>query len=73
MVQNLFQVISDTITAFIGALSSGISSVSQIVYDTSGTTPQVTFVGTLLLMAIGFGVVYWIFRLIRGLTAGLNR
>jgi hypothetical protein len=70
MVANVFNVISSTITSFVSALSSGITAVTGILYD---DTDGFTLLGTLLLMAIGFGVVYWIFRLLRGVTAGLAR
>lgn len=71
MVANIFQVISDTCTSFVSCLTSTINGMVPIVYDSTGNAP--TFVGTLLLMAIGFGIVYLVFRLIRGLTAGLAR
>lgn len=70
MVAHVFEVISATITNFVSALTSGITGVSGILYD---STEGFTLLGTLLLMAIGFGVVYWIFRLIRGVTSGLSR
>lgn len=70
MVQNVFDVIGDTITEFVTALTSGISGVTAILYNSE---TGFSLLGTLLLMAIGFGVVYWIFRLLRGVTAGLAR
>lgn len=73
MVQNIFGVISDAVTQFASVLQSGITALTSIVYDTSGTTPSFTFVGTLLLIAVGMAIVYWIFRLIRGLMSGVAR
>lgn len=73
MVSNVFQVIGDVVTSFVNTLISGVNALIPLIYDTSGTTPQFTFVGTMLLIAVGMGIVYWIFRLLRGLTAGLAR
>lgn len=73
MVASIFQVISDAVTNFVNCLVNGVNGLIPLIYDTSGTTPQFTFVGTMLLIAVGMGIVYWIFRLLRGLTAGLAR
>lgn len=73
MVNNIFDVIASAVSEFAETLVSGVSSLTQLVYDTSGTTPQLTFVGTMLLIAVGMGIVYWIFRLIRGITSGVAR
>ena len=64
MVQDIFGVISSAVSQFASVLQTGITALTSIVYDTSGTTPQVTFVGTLLLIAVGMAIVYWIFRLL---------
>lgn len=71
MVADIFGVIGDTVTSFVSTLVSGVNGLIPLIYDT--TNNSMTFVGTLLLVAVGMGIVYWIFRLLRGLTAGLSR
>lgn len=66
MIAEIFETIGDAITAFASSLSSAVTSVASMFY-TSGEGGGLTFLGTLLLIAVGVGVVYWVFRLIRGL------
>ena len=73
MVTNIFGVIGDVVSNFVATLISAVNGLIPLLYDTSGTTPQFTFVGTMLLIAVGMGIVYWVFRLLRGLTSGLAR
>ena len=47
---------------------SSFASVSEIFYDTSGTTPQFTFVGVLLLVAFGLGLVWVLINFIKSLV-----
>lgn len=67
MINDIFGAVGDAVTAFAGALSSSITSVTGMFYDASGTTPQLTVLGTLILIVVGVGLVYWAFRLIKGL------
>ena len=71
MVTEIFSVISTAVTQFANTLQSGVSALTNIVYDS--TTNQFSFVGTMLLIAVGMAIVYWIFRLLRGLCAGVAR
>ena len=75
MVTDIFGVIADTITQFVHALVSGVNGLIPLIYTAGEGTASgsFTFVGTMLLIAVGMGIVYWIFRLLRGLTAGLAR
>lgn len=75
MVTDIFGVIADTITQFVNALVSGVNGLIPLIYTSgsNGGAGSFTFVGTMLLIAVGMGIVYWIFRLLRGLTAGLSR
>lgn len=75
MVTLIFGVITDAVTSFVSTLIAGVNGLIPLVYDATANSGagQITFVGTMLLIAIGVGVVYWCFRLIRGLTAGLAR
>lgn len=66
MIAEIFETIGDAISAFASSLSSAVTSVTGLFY-TSGENGGLTFLGTLLLIAVGVGVVYWVFRLIKGL------
>ena len=68
MIADIFNTITQAISGFASALASGVTSVASMFY-TSGENGGLTFLGTLLLIAVGVGVVYWVFRLIRGLIA----
>lgn len=65
MVAQIFQVITSAITSFLGALTSSISGITSLFYD---ATDGMTFLGTLLLIAVGCGIVYYAFNLIMGLV-----
>lgn len=54
---------TDTITSFAGVLASSVNSIVAIFYANN----SLTFVGILLCIAMGVGVVYFAFRLIRNL------
>lgn len=69
MINDIFTAVGEAVTAFSGALASSITSVTGMFYTPgSGSDPgQLTVLGTLLLIAVGVGLVYWAFRLIKGL------
>lgn len=71
MIQSIFETITNAINAFAGSLTSAVTSVGALFYTPGeGNAPgSMTFLGTLLLIGVGVGVVYWVFRLIRGLIA----
>ena len=64
LITEIFDVIGSAVTNFATTLSSAVSSITSMFYD---PTNGMTFLGTLLLIAAGIGIVYWGFRLIRGL------
>lgn len=68
MISAIFGAVADAISAFAEAVGSAVSSVTSMFIDTSGTTPALTTLGTLLLIAVGVGLVFWAFRLIKGLV-----
>lgn len=70
LITAMFEVIASAITNFITALTSAISGVTSLFYvEPVGENPgHMTFLGVLLLVAAGLGIVYWAFRLIRGLV-----
>lgn len=63
MIGSFFQTITTTITQFAPALSSALSSVTSMFYTEEGLTA----LGTLGLMGLGIGLVWFAFRLIRSL------
>lgn len=64
LITEIFEVIGGAVTNFATTLSSAVTSITSMFYD---PTNGMTFLGTLLLIAAGVGIVYWGFRLIRGL------
>lgn len=64
MVAQIFQEIAAAITAMISAVTSAISGVTSLFYD---PTNGMTFLGVLLLIGVGAGLVFWAVNLIRGL------
>lgn len=73
MVADLFTEILAVVTNLCNTLAAAISSVSDMIYvPASGdVAAHLSFLGVLLIMTVGFGIVFWVFRLIRGAAAGL--
>lgn len=65
LITEIFEVIGSAVTNFATSLTSAVNSITTLFY-----VPEtgMTFIGTLLLIAAGVGLVYWGFRLIRGLV-----
>lgn len=61
----IFNSVGSAITAFSGSLASGLTSITSMFYNAEGGT--LTFLGVLLTIAMGCGVVYWGFKLIKSL------
>lgn len=71
MIATIFEEIAAAITAMLSALTNAISGVTELFYvapSGTDTTGHMTFLGVLLLIAVGVGIVYWAFNLIRGLV-----
>lgn len=66
MISDIFETIGEAVTGFATALASSVSSVTSMFY-TTGENAGLTFLGTLVLIVVGVGLVYWAFRLIKGL------
>lgn len=64
MVNAIFEGIGEAVNGFIGVLSSALSGVGSMFMSSSN---ELTFLGSLLLIAAGVGIVYFGFRLIKGL------
>lgn len=65
-VADIFKVIGDAVTAFVGVLANCFNSIVSIFYaaGSDGGAGKFTFVGILLLVGAGVGLVYWVFYLI---------
>lgn len=66
IISDIFTSVGQAITGFSTALASSVSSVTSMFY-TTGENGGLTFLGVLLCVAMGVGLVYWAFRVIRGL------
>lgn len=66
VISDIFSAVGQAITSFSTALASGVNSVTSIFY-TTGEGGGLTFLGVLLTVAMGIGLVYWAFRMIRSL------
>lgn len=67
MISAIFGAISSTITQMVDAIGSVLTNVVSLIY-TTGDNGGLTDFGTLVLMASGVGLVYWGFKVIRGLV-----
>lgn len=65
-VTDIFGVIADAVTEFVSTLGSAISGITELFW-TTGENAGPTFLGVLMLILAGIGLVYGAFRLIRGL------
>lgn len=71
MTSLIFEEIGNVINGFSTALGNAINSITSMFYTAptgSATTGSLTVLGTLSLIAVGCGLVYWAFRLIKGLV-----
>lgn len=66
IISDIFTAVGQAVQGFSTALSSAVTSVTSMFY-TTGENGGLTVLGTLLVIAIGCGLVYFGFRLIKGL------
>lgn len=64
----IWEVIVGAITEFTTALGSALQGITSLFITTSEGGVEMTFLGVLLLIAAGVGIVYFVFNLIRGLV-----
>lgn len=72
MVSDIFGVITQAITNFASSLGDAVTNIASLFYapaSGSETSGHITFLGTLALIGVGCGIVYWAFRMIKGLIA----
>lgn len=65
MVSALFTAASDALTGMLGLFTDGVSGVGALFWN--ATDSQLTILGTLLVIPLGVGVVWFVFKFIRGL------
>lgn len=68
MISAIFGAVGDAIAGFATSVGSAITSVASMFVTESSGTYSLTTLGTLLLIAVGAGLVFWAFRLIKGLV-----
>lgn len=75
LLESIFGTISETITQFFSTLSSGINSVTTLFYTPSTTEipGSFTFLGTMLMIGLGIGLVWTLIRWISGLVRNVAR
>lgn len=66
-IQEIFAEVTAAINGFIGSLGDAMNSVTSLFWDATATTPHFTFLGVLILIGVGVGLVYGCYRLIKGL------
>lgn len=69
---DLFAQITAGVTGFISSLGQAFESVVELFWVTSGDSTGPTFLGMLILLGIGAGLIYLAFRIIRGTIARLR-
>lgn len=65
-ISELFAQITQAITAFVGSLGQAFTSVTALFW-TTGENAGPTFLGLLVLIGVGVGILYGAYRIIKGL------
>ena len=68
MISAIFDAVASAITAFATCVGDSVTAVTSMFVTESSGTYSLTMLGTLLLIAVGAGLVFWAFRLIKGLV-----
>lgn len=64
----IWEVITGAIGEFTQALGGALSGITQLFVTTTEGKVEMTFLGVLLLIAVGVAIVYFCFNLIKGLV-----
>jgi len=67
MVTSIFETVSEVITGLMGNITTLLSGVGNLFYDSTTTTPGLTIVGILSIFALGIGLVAWGIKFVKGL------
>lgn len=75
MVSEIFNVMTEALEGFFGVLSGGITNVVNLFYTKPvGEAPGgFTFLGTILLIGLGIGLVWTLIKWISGLVRNVAR
>lgn len=65
-ISELFAQVTSAVTGFIGSLGQAFTSVTSLFW-TTGENAGPTFLGVLILIGVGVGLVYGAYRIIKGL------
>lgn len=65
-ISDIFSYVTQAITSFVGSLGQAFTSVTALFWNT-GENAGPTFLGVLILIGVGVGVVYGAYRIIKGL------
>lgn len=65
-ISDIFSYVTQAITSFVGSLGQAFTSVTALFW-TTGDNAGPTFLGVLILIGVGVGVVYGAYRIIKGL------
>lgn len=67
MINAIFGAVTEAVTSFAQSVGNAVTSVASMFVTENSGTYSLTMLGTLLLIAVGAGLVFWAFRLIKGL------
>ena len=74
IITNIFNAIQETISNFFDVINSGIGSVVELFYKTTTEgSGEFTFLGTVLLIGLGVGLVWTLIKWISGLVRNVAR
>ena len=74
MIDEIFATITGTIDGFFGVLDNGIKSVVSLFYtQTAEGAGSFTFLGTMLMIGLGVGLVWTLIKWISGLVRNVAR
>lgn len=75
MVETILSTIADVATQFGAVLTGVVQSAAALFYTpgAEGANGELTFVGVLLIIAVGSGLLFWAINLIRGLITRIGK
>lgn len=69
----IWEAIQEAVGSFMETLSSLFNGIADLFIDSSGTTPTPTFLGNMMFIALGCGLVWVAFAVIRKLVRGSTK
>ena len=73
VIDTIFNTIGDTLDGFFTVLKNGIQSVVELFYTSTESGGNFTFLGTLLMIGLGIGLVWTLIKWISGLVRNVAR